>query len=69
MLITNTVLIALTIGSFALGNGPRNILLQVLALSLFGAFNSLQLTAMSTLALKDLDTHQTSTGIRRIVNS
>lgn len=62
VLITNTVLIALTIGSFALGNGPRNILLQVLALSHFGAFNSLQLTAMSTLALKDLGTHQASTG-------
>jgi EmrB/QacA subfamily drug resistance transporter len=61
-LVINTLLIGLTIASFAIGQGPRSIGLQVLMLSLFGALNSLQLTAMSTLTLKDLGQHQTSSG-------
>jgi EmrB/QacA subfamily drug resistance transporter len=61
-LVANTLLIGLTIASFAIGQGPRSIGVQVLALCVFGAFNSLQLTAMSTLTLKDLGPHQTSSG-------
>jgi EmrB/QacA subfamily drug resistance transporter len=61
-LVINTLLIGLTIASFSIGQGPRSIGLQVLALSTFGALNSLQLTAMSTLTLKDLGPHQTSGG-------
>lgn len=61
-LVINTLLVGLTIASFAVAQGPRSIGLQVLTLSLFGALNSLQLTAMSTLTLKDLSPHQTSGG-------
>ena len=61
-LVANTLLISLTISSFAIGHGPRGIALQVLALCIFGALNSLQLTAMSTLTLKDLGPHQASCG-------
>lgn len=61
-LVANNLLIGLTISSFAIGHEPRGVALQVLALCIFGALNSLQLTAMSTLTLKDLGTHQTSSG-------
>lgn len=62
VLFANTLLIGATIASFAIGPLPRDIWLQLLALSLFGAFNSLQLMAMSTLTLKDLSPQQTSAG-------
>ncbi|MEB0039287.1 MULTISPECIES: multidrug transporter subunit MdtD [unclassified Pseudomonas] len=62
VLINNTLLVSLTIASFAMGRGPRTLWLQLPALLFFGAFNSLQLTAMSTLTLKDLAPQQTSSG-------
>ena len=61
-LVANTLFIGLTIASFAIGHGPRSLLVQVLMLCLFGALNSLQLTAMSTLTLKDLGPHHASSG-------
>jgi EmrB/QacA subfamily drug resistance transporter len=61
-LVINTVFIGFTILSFALNNGQEQLWLQVIVLSLFGIFNSLQLTAMSTLTLKDLDEKKISSG-------
>jgi EmrB/QacA subfamily drug resistance transporter len=62
VLVSNTLLVGLSIVSFAIGEPPRSLWVQLLGLGLFGAFNSLQLTAMSTLTLKDLAREQTSSG-------
>ena len=60
LLIINTLLIAITIVGF--GYVPQRLVSQVLLLTLFGAFNAVQLTAMSTLTLKDLSAQQASSG-------
>ena len=60
LLIGNTLLIAITIVSF--GYVPQHVVPQILLLTLFGGFNAVQLTAMSTLTLKDLSPPQASSG-------
>ncbi|MES2258073.1 MAG: DHA2 family efflux MFS transporter permease subunit [Pseudomonadota bacterium] len=62
VLLTNTALLGLTMGSVALLRPGQPWWLHALPLACFGAVNSLQLTAMNTLALKDLTRRQASSG-------
>jgi EmrB/QacA subfamily drug resistance transporter len=62
VLVSNTVLVGLLMASFALISAEQPLWLRVLQLALFGAFNSLQFTAMNTVTLKDLDKAQASSG-------
>lgn len=62
VLVVNTVCVGLTIASFGL-IGPQTPLWGlVLQFALFGAFNSLQFTAMNTVALRDLKGSLASSG-------
>lgn len=54
VLVTNTFLVGLAIASFALVTPDQPIWLRVMQLFALGAVNSLQFTAMNTVALKDL---------------
>jgi EmrB/QacA subfamily drug resistance transporter len=55
ILVVNTVLVGITIASFALVGPATPVWLRVLQLAFFGAVNSMQFTAMNTLTLKDLE--------------
>lgn len=62
VLIANTVLVGLTIASFAFIVPSQPLWLRVLQLAAFGAVNSLQFTAMNSLTLKDLGRDGASSG-------
>lgn len=57
-----SLLTALSIAPFSLMHADTPLLLMVPALMLFGAANSMQMTAMNTLTLSDLPTRYTSMG-------
>lgn len=62
VLTANTVFLGILIASFSLTAPEQPLVLRMLQLALFGAINSLQFTAMNTVTLKDLGTHQASSG-------
>ncbi|MDD0840972.1 multidrug transporter subunit MdtD [Curvibacter sp. HBC61] len=62
VLVGNTVLVGLSMMSFALITPTQPLWLRVLQLAVFGAVNSIQFTAMNTLTLKDLEGPQASSG-------
>ncbi|HSX63286.1 MAG TPA: multidrug transporter subunit MdtD [Pseudoxanthomonas sp.] len=62
VLVGNTVLVGLAMASFALIQPGQPVWLHVLQFACFGAVNSLQFTAMNTLALRDLDGELASSG-------
>lgn len=61
-LITNTIIVGFWIGSFALMSNVENYYLRMLQFFFFGAFNSMQFTAMNTLTMKDLGKKLSSQG-------
>lgn len=62
VLVSNTVLVGAMIASFALVSPEQPVWLRVVQLFCLGAVNSLQFTAMNTVALKDLGPAETSSG-------
>jgi EmrB/QacA subfamily drug resistance transporter len=62
VLVCNTALIGLLMASFALATSLEPVWLLLAQLAAFGAFNSLQFTAMNTITLKDLDGATASSG-------
>jgi EmrB/QacA subfamily drug resistance transporter len=62
VLIGNTVLVGLTMASFALVAPGQPVWLHVVQFAVFGAVNSLQFTAMNTVALRDLSGELASSG-------
>jgi EmrB/QacA subfamily drug resistance transporter len=62
VLLGNTVLVGLTMASFALVTPTQPLWLRAAQFALFGAVNSMQFTAMNTLTLKDLDRIGASSG-------
>jgi EmrB/QacA subfamily drug resistance transporter len=62
VLVGNTVLVGCTMASFALVTPDQPMWLRVVQFAIFGAVNSLQFTAMNTLALRDLDGDLASSG-------
>jgi MFS family permease len=62
VLVTNTLLVGAAIASFAFVNDSQPAWLRVIQLLLLGTVNSLQFTAMNTIALKDLNREQASSG-------
>jgi EmrB/QacA subfamily drug resistance transporter len=62
ILIVNTFVVGALMASFALFGGDHPQWLRYLQLSIFGAANSLQFTAMNTISLKDLDRQMASSG-------
>ncbi|MFM0202230.1 multidrug transporter subunit MdtD [Paraburkholderia fungorum] len=62
VLIINTVLVGLTMASFALTTAGQPMWLRLVQLAFFGGVNSMQFTAMNTLTLKDLGTGGASSG-------
>ena len=62
VLIVNTVLVGLTMASFALTTANQPLWLRLVQLAFFGGVNSIQFTAMNTLTLKDLGTGGASSG-------
>lgn len=62
VLVSNTVLVGAMIASFALMSPEQPAWLRMVQLFCLGAVNSLQFTAMNTVALKDLGPEQASSG-------
>lgn len=62
VLVTNTLLVGLTMASFALAAPSQPLWVHGLQLAVFGAVNSLQFTAMNTVTLKDLEHGMASSG-------
>ncbi|KAF0815464.1 putative multidrug resistance protein MdtD [Andreprevotia sp. IGB-42] len=62
VLVANTILLGVLIASFALLTPTTPAWLRVAMFAAFGAANAVQFTAMNTLALKDLDPAQASSG-------
>ncbi|AFY02464.1 multidrug transporter subunit MdtD [Bdellovibrio bacteriovorus] len=62
MLVGNTLLVGLTMASFALMSESQPMWLRLVQLFFFGWVNSLQFTAMNTLTLKDLGSEYASSG-------
>ena len=62
MLFTNTLMVGLTMASFAVMTPDVPVWLRIVQLALFGTFNSMQFTAMNTLTLKDLSGPHASSG-------
>jgi EmrB/QacA subfamily drug resistance transporter len=62
ILIVNTFALGALMASFALFGAEHPQWLRYLQLSIFGAVNSLQFTAMNTITLKDLDREMASSG-------
>lgn len=62
VLVTNTMLVGLTMASFALMSPAQPLWLHILQLATFGAVNSMQFTAMNTVTLRDLDGSMASSG-------
>lgn len=60
VLVTNTFLVGLAIASFAFVTPEQPVWLRVIQLFVLGAVNSLQFTAMNTVALKDLEAEAAS---------
>jgi EmrB/QacA subfamily drug resistance transporter len=62
MLIGNTLVVGLTMASFALITPEQPLWLRILQFAFFGGVNSMQFTAMNTVTLKDLAGAQASGG-------
>lgn len=62
ILMINTVCVGLAMASFALTDGEQPLWLRLVQLAVFGAVNSMQFTVMNTITLRDLDSHQASSG-------
>jgi EmrB/QacA subfamily drug resistance transporter len=62
VLMTNTVLVGLAMGSFILMTPGQHLAVRLLQLAFFGAVNSLQFTVMNTVTLRDLDREFASSG-------
>ena len=62
VLVSNTLLVGLTIADMALMSASQPLWLHVLQLAVFGAVNSMQFTAMNTITLKDLKAGGASSG-------
>ncbi|HEY8878074.1 MAG TPA: multidrug transporter subunit MdtD [Roseateles sp.] len=62
VLTVNTLLVGLTMASFAFSSPDQPLALRIVQLALFGAVNSMQFTAMNTLTLKDLEPIMASSG-------
>ena len=62
MLVGNTLLVGCAMASFALVQPGLPLWVHVVQFAFFGAVNSLQFTAMNTLALRDLDGALASSG-------
>jgi EmrB/QacA subfamily drug resistance transporter len=62
VLLGNTVLLGLLMASFALMTVGQPLWLRIIQLAAFGAVNSMQFTAMNTVALKDLDPGSAAAG-------
>jgi MFS family permease len=62
VLVVNTLLVGLTMASFAFASPEQPLTLRIAQLAVFGAVNSLQFTAMNTLTLKDLSPATASSG-------
>jgi len=62
VLMVNTVLVGLAMGSFILMEPGQSVGWRLLQLSLFGAVNSLQFTVMNTVTLRDLERDAASAG-------
>jgi hypothetical protein len=62
VLVGNTVLVGIAMASFALIQPGLPLWVHVVQFACFGAVNSLQFTAMNTLALRDLDGELASSG-------
>ncbi|MDR3454517.1 MAG: multidrug transporter subunit MdtD [Rhodoferax sp.] len=62
VLVVNTALVGLAMASFGLMSPDMPLWLRIVQLACFGAVNSLQFTAMNTIALKDLDVSMASSG-------
>ena len=62
VLVVNTTLVGLVMCSFALISPTQPLWLQLLQLAVFGMVNSMQLTAMNTITLKDMDGSAASSG-------
>ena len=61
-LVGNTILVGMSIASFALITEALPYWVRIVQLFVFGTINSMQFTAMNTLTLKDLDKHSASSG-------
>ncbi|HKE48725.1 MAG TPA: multidrug transporter subunit MdtD [Rhodanobacteraceae bacterium] len=62
VLVGNTVLVGLAMGSFALISADEPVWLRIVQLAFFGLVNSLQFTAMNTITLNDLEGELASGG-------
>lgn len=62
VLVGNTLLVGLAMASFSLAEPGQPVWLRIVQFSFFGAANSLQFTAMNTLALCDLEGELASSG-------
>jgi MFS family permease len=62
VLMINTLLVGVSIASFAFITPEQSLWLRVVQFAFFGAVNSLQFTAMNTLTLKDLGPELASSG-------
>ena len=62
VLVVNTFVVGLTMASFALISPTRPLALTLVQLAIFGMVNSIQFTAMNTVALKDLSGASASSG-------
>lgn len=62
VLVVNTILVGLSIASFALMTASEPTWIRIIHMGLFGFFNSIQFTCMNTLSLKDLDDKLASSG-------
>lgn len=62
ILVVNTIILGAIIASFSLIDGLQPYWVLLLWLMVFGAFNSLQFSAMNTLTLKDLSAENASSG-------
>jgi EmrB/QacA subfamily drug resistance transporter len=62
VLTVNTMLVGLTMASFAFSSPDQPLVVRIVQLAIFGAVNSMQFTAMNTLTLKDLEPSMASSG-------
>ena len=62
VLVGNTMLVGLTMASFALVTPEQPLWLHIVQLAAFGAVNSMQFTAMNTVTLRDLESGMASSG-------
>lgn len=62
VLVLNTLFVGITMASFALVTPAHPLWLNILQLVLFGAFNSMQFTAMNAVTLRDLESGMASSG-------